>query len=145
MGSAKIRKSKGSDGVFLRVIERRQPAETVADLIIGLDALIEQARESDLSMAARIFTTAKEEMIHWAVTMNFHETVQDRFINQQLCQSRFAVIGDLIARMRTIKDPATRQEVMNVFGLGALDAADLGAENKPKPAHSELLPPAGSA
>ncbi len=53
-------------------------------LLRGLDQLAAQAVDADMAMAARIFYTAKEELVPWAVTMHFHESAEDRFINRKL-------------------------------------------------------------
>jgi hypothetical protein len=54
------------------------------NLVEGLNALIAQADHMEMGMAVRIFSNAKDELIHWGVDMNFHETLSDRFINHHL-------------------------------------------------------------
>ena len=68
-------------------VQSKQQMETVDELLRGLDALAARAEAADMGMAARIFYTAKEELVHWAVTMHFHESAQDRFINRRLYDS----------------------------------------------------------
>ncbi len=62
----------------------KQRMEAFDSLLQGLDQLVDQAQASDMPMAARIFFTAKEDLVHWAVTMHFHESAEDRFINSKL-------------------------------------------------------------
>lgn len=58
--------------------------EIFLSLVDGINTLIRQARDNDLGHAARLLTTAKEDMVFWAVSMNFHETPEERFINKHL-------------------------------------------------------------
>jgi hypothetical protein len=86
-------------------------------LINGLNTLGIQAEAASMGTAARILFTAKEELVYWAVTMNFHETAQDRFINQNLYNLRLATVGTFIERVRMIKSTQTRSEIMGLLGM----------------------------
>lgn len=55
--------------------------DTFISAIRGLDLFIAQASSARLGTMAEILHTAKEELIYWAVKMNFHETAMDKFIN----------------------------------------------------------------
>jgi hypothetical protein len=66
--------------------------QVLADFIYGIDALILMAEREDMGMAARILFTAKEELVHWAVTMRFHESAEERFINRQLYSPRLSAL-----------------------------------------------------
>ena len=67
--------------------------ETIAQLIAGINYLVTQSQAANLGTAARILSTAKEDMVHWAVDMNFHESARERFINQSAVRPVWAVDG----------------------------------------------------
>lgn len=69
----------------------------IAQLIAGLNYLVAQSQEANLGTAARILCTAKEDMVHWAVDMNFHESARERFINNQLFGPMCDGLSGLIA------------------------------------------------
>ncbi len=76
---------------------------SIAALIAGLNYLTMQAQMANLGTAARILCTAKEDMVHWAVDMNFHESARDQFINSQLCGPFGNGVNDLIAHMSGVR------------------------------------------
>ncbi len=117
MNHVKARKPHDKNDRPPHTSKQRQREEAIDILISGLDALAVQAEEANLGTAARIFFTAKEELVHWAVNMNFHESAQDRFINQRLYGDRLFKIETFINRVRAIKDSGTRAEVLGLLGM----------------------------
>lgn len=87
----------------------------VANLIQGLSLLMAHARRQDLGNAARILATAKEDLIYWAVDMNFHETAKDRFLNQQLNSGGGGELLTCLARL-----PADAQGSSSLDDFNAL-------------------------
>ena len=73
----------------------------IASLIAGMNYLCSQAQLSGLGTAARILSTAKEDLVHWAVDMNFHESARDRFINSQLYGPLGSGVPALMEHMHT--------------------------------------------
>ncbi len=71
--------------------------EAMAKLIAGLNYLVAQSQAANLGTAARILSVAKEDMVHWAVDMNFHESARECFINNQL----FGPLGNGVANLMT--------------------------------------------
>ena len=71
----------------------------IARLIAGLNYLVAQSQAADLGTAARILCTAKEDLVHWAVDMNFHESARERFINGQLFGPLGSGVSGLVAAM----------------------------------------------
>ena len=71
----------------------------IAQLIAGLNYLVAQSQAANLGTAARILCTAKEDMVHWAVDMNFHESARERFINGQLFGPLNSHASGLVAAM----------------------------------------------
>lgn len=94
--------------------------ETMALLIRGLNTLIAHASSADMATASRILYTAKEELVHWAVNMDFHETAEDRFINHHLCDSGLLALGEFIARVGTMKDGKLKNEIFRLLGSSLL-------------------------
>ena len=89
--------------------------ESMETLIRGINALVAHAENSDLGTAARILYAAREELVHWAVTMNFHETAQDRFINQRLYDNRRTTVEALV--IHAIKKSGMCNEMLERLGL----------------------------
>ena len=56
----------------------------VVSLIHGVSLLIAHARRSGIGKAIQILSTAKEDLVYWAVDMNFHEAAEDHFINRHM-------------------------------------------------------------
>lgn len=91
--------------------------EVIASIISTVNMLIAQASGADMGMAARILYFAKEELVHWAVDMDFHETSKDRFINRQLYENGLLALGELLARAGTVKDEKLQGEIVRMLGL----------------------------
>ncbi|MES2984710.1 MAG: hypothetical protein V4735_05950 [Pseudomonadota bacterium] len=86
------------------------PDDAIAPLIRGLGLLMAHAQTSGLGTAARILSTAREDMVHWAVDMNFHESAKDQFINHHL----FGPADDAAELLRAlIRPPATSRATKN--------------------------------
>ena len=79
------------------VAAQKRKDDAMASIISGLNVLIAQASGADMGMASRILYTAKEELVHWAVDMNFHECSKDRYVNRHLYESGLHAIGEFIA------------------------------------------------
>ena len=77
-------------------------------LIHGLNDLIAKANRLRMGTAAKILYFAKEELVHWAVEMNFHETAKDRFINYHLYN--LSSLGKLIAQLRESDEAREMQQ-----------------------------------
>ncbi len=58
--------------------------DAMVSLIYGLNFLINKANSSGMYGAARTLQNAKEDLVYWAVQMNFHETPEEKFINKYL-------------------------------------------------------------
>lgn len=84
MPYSNLRKINGSHKPPVSQRTREENDEDILALIKGINDLISQANIADMGMATRILCHAREELVHWAVEMNFHETAEDRFINSQL-------------------------------------------------------------
>ena len=77
-------------------------------LIHGLTLLIDKANRLGMGTAAKILHFAKEELVHWAVEMNFHETAADRFVNFHLYN--LSILRELIAHIRESTDQNTEPQ-----------------------------------
>jgi hypothetical protein len=53
-------------------------------IIREINSLIALASREGLGSIARMLYTAKEDIVYWAVDINFHETTKDQFINTLL-------------------------------------------------------------
>lgn len=53
-------------------------------IIREINSLIALASREGLGSVARMLYAAKEDIVYWAVDMNFHETTKDKFINTHL-------------------------------------------------------------
>ncbi len=84
---------------------------TVANLIQGLNLLAAHARQQGLGNAARILATAKEDLVYWAVDLNFAESPKDRFINQHLYGTNLQ--GELMQCLGG--EPETRSESLTLL------------------------------
>lgn len=71
-----------------KIADNTKDADEMEKVIIiiinGVNSLISMAQTTNMGTAAKILYIAKEELVHWAVSMNFHETDTDRFINSHL-------------------------------------------------------------
>ncbi len=94
--------------------------DVMVSIINGLNVLIAQASGADMGTASRILYTAKEELVHWAVDMNFHESCKDRFINQHLYDSGLLAIGDFLSRIAEMKDDRMKSEIIRILGLSLM-------------------------
>ena len=47
--------------------------------------------------------TAKEDMVHWAVDMNFHESARDQFVNAHLYGPMSPQNAAMLAHIETIR------------------------------------------
>jgi hypothetical protein len=85
--------------------------DTVLKLIRGLNYLINQAKQDQLLNAARILTTAREEMVLWAVDFGCHESRKEKFINQQTLSS-VGVDFDFFTKYLSTDDPKKRKNLL---------------------------------
>ena len=97
--------------------EEKQKDDMMISIINALNILIAQASSTDMGTAARILYNAKEELVHWAVDMNFHESCKDRFINQHLYDSGLHAVGEFISRIGEMKDDNMKNELIRMLGL----------------------------
>ncbi len=94
--------------------------ELMVSFISTLNILISQASAAQMGTAARILYTAKEEMVHWAVDMNFHESAKDQFINRHLYESGLLALGDFMARVSDLKDDKMKSEIIRLLGTSLM-------------------------
>jgi hypothetical protein len=113
MGLTKARKTRTKHDRPSNGLKHKQ--KVIDSLLQGLDALVAQAESADMGTAARIFYTAREDLVHWAVTMHFHESAQDRFINRRLYDNRLSSVEAFITR--AIQNADARSDVFGVLGL----------------------------
>lgn len=78
--------------------------EAITAMVHGLDLFIAQANSADLGTAARILHQAKEDIVLWAVTMGFHETAEDKYINRHLYNNCLFAASDFIARLLAMQN-----------------------------------------
>lgn len=81
--------------------KEKQLDDTVIGAIQALDLFIAQATSMGMGTMARILNNAKEDLVFWAVDMNFHETKIDKFTNQLLYSNSLFVASDLIDKLST--------------------------------------------
>lgn len=90
--------------------------EALAALIKGVNMLIAQANGARLGTAVQILHGAKEELVHWAVNMNFHETARDRFIQQHLYDSGLFALGEFLAGVSALEDNEMKSRILCLLG-----------------------------
>lgn len=64
---------------------------------------------------ARILHNAKEDLVYWAVNMNFHETKIEKFTNQLLFSNSLFAASDLIDKVSSLgnnKDSAILNDLL---------------------------------
>jgi len=98
-------KEKPSSFASVQAYEDRDAV--ILALIKGINMLIMQANASEMSTASRILCNAREELVHWAVDMNFHETVAEQFINEQLYGGH-VVHATLVENVASLLDRAVK-------------------------------------
>lgn len=86
--------------------------DAVINAIQRLDLSIAQANALKLDTMARILHTAKEELVFWAVEMNFHETKADKFINRLLYANSFIAAADFMEKFSSAKNPKKVLELL---------------------------------
>ena len=77
--------------------------EAVVELIRGLNFLIAKANEKQLAVAANILYRAKEDLVFWAVDLQFEESARDKFIFQHLFNDSLVFLG-FLAKYVSIND-----------------------------------------
>lgn len=100
--------------------EENRKDVAIASIISGVNLLIAQASGADLGTAARILYMAKEELVHWTVDMNFHETSKEQYINRHLYESGLLALGEFLARVSAIKDEKLKSEIVRMLGLSLM-------------------------
>ena len=100
--------------------------DTVTATIGVLDILIAQASSTGVGTVARILNTAKEDLVYWAVKMNFHETPQEKFINRLLYQNGLFAAADFLKSLAQLqnKDILTSVLESNKLETPAFTAAE---------------------
>lgn len=80
----------------------------IMSVIETLDLLIAKAGSVEAGTVARILHTAKEDLVYWAVDMNFDETLQEKFINRALYNNSMFAAHDFLPRFDDEKDKKKR-------------------------------------
>lgn len=71
--------------------------------IQALDFFIAQASSASLGKMARILYSAKEELVLWAVDVEFKESARERFVDRLLYNNSLFAAADFIASLNSIK------------------------------------------
>ncbi len=87
--------------------------DAMCSMITGINVLIAQAVAHEMGTAARILCAAKEEMVHWAVSMNYHETASERFINRHTQDAAPLALGEMLAQLSHLGDDELRNSIMD--------------------------------
>jgi hypothetical protein len=111
------------------LIDHDDKDDAIAAVIAGLNVLIAQASGADMGMAARILYNAKEELVHWAVDMDFHETAKERFINHHLYETGHGALGDVLARVSALQDEQLKNELIRMLGASLAQKSHLPEGN----------------
>lgn len=99
-----------------RFSEEKKKDDAVVKIICGLSYLISMANSMELGSAARILSSAKEDVAFWAVKMNFHETIEEKFLNQALYGAGVLAARDFLTGFCQA-NPEARKEILNAFDL----------------------------
>ncbi len=105
--------------------DKKQKDDAVVSMIRGLDVLIEYARSSDLTAAARMLYSAKENIVYWAVDQNFHETAEDRFVTQHMLggsvhSALVLMVNQMLVSGNPLCEELMRAVQSNVMAPGSL-------------------------
>lgn len=84
--------------------EEERIDNVVASTIRGLDILTAKANGAGIGTIARILHNAKEDLVYWAVELDFHETAKEKFINYIMYNNAVFVASDFIAKLNMVKD-----------------------------------------
>lgn len=84
---ASMNQSSRMDMSLLSDNAKKAKDDFTMDVISMLNNYIREAHSTQCGPVARILHNAKEELIFWAVQMEFHETPAEKFINRHLYQS----------------------------------------------------------
>lgn len=90
--------------------------QATSALINGLNALIHQASVAQLGPATRILHQAKEELVHWAVEMDYHESPKEKYINYHMYHCGLQALGEIIARISTMENNSAKGEITRLLG-----------------------------
>lgn len=64
-------------------------------IINGLNFLISKANNMGIYAVSRTLNAAKEDLVYWAVQMNYHETLEEKFVNRYLYEINLHDAEDL--------------------------------------------------
>lgn len=95
----------------------------VTTIIQGLDMYIGGASSAGAGTVARILATAKEDLIYWAVSMDFHETNQEAFINRLLHNNAMFLAADFLNSLAAVKNKKQLFEALENDDLKAMPFA----------------------
>lgn len=126
-----IRQPVGAKPSAAGTAAQKRKDDAMASIISGLNVLIAQASGADMGMASRILYTAKEELVHWAVDMNFYECSKDRYVNRHLYESGLHAIGEFIARLSEVKDDHFKGEVIRMLGASMMSIPNAVQKEEP--------------
>lgn len=102
--------------------------KAMALLIRGVSLLIAQARHSGMNNAVRILSMAKEDLVYWAVNLNFHETAKEQFINQQLYGHTRDAGSELLHYIQQVEGEPERAQLLKEFEQLLEHAAELSTK-----------------
>jgi hypothetical protein len=131
MGRQNTTQEENGGGRKMPPSDMQRKDDQVTAIIHNLDLLIAHAGGAGLGTAARILSDAKEELVHWAVTLDFHESPQDAFVNRHLCDSGLVVLGAFLTRLEGMANPALKEEMAKLLGTSLIEACGsaCGAED----------------
>lgn len=93
-------------------LKEKHNDDFVITVIRGLNLFIAQATSAGCGTVARILHGAKEEIVFWAVNMGFHETLEEKFINQHLYNNDLFAASDFIVKFAASLDRKTRDKIL---------------------------------
>ena len=105
-GLTRSQKKKASE-------EEKYKDNMVVGIIRGLDILKAQATSANLGSAARILHEAKKDLVYWAVEKGFHETAEEKFINQHLYNNEMFAATDFIGKLGGIRNKKIQEAIWN--------------------------------
>lgn len=96
--------SLSKNGSQDKALEEMRIDKVVTTIIRGLDLFIAQSNGAGVGTVARILHNAKEDLVYWAINMNFHETAQEKFYNRLMYSNAAFTPTDFFRQLDNEKD-----------------------------------------
>ncbi|NDF11800.1 MAG: hypothetical protein EB060_03160 [Proteobacteria bacterium] len=94
-------------------LSKKNQDDAMVYAIRCLNLLIARSNHEGLEKMKEILNDAKEELLYWAVEMDFYQDPKSKFINHYLFDNGLFAVADFVSRFSAIKDKNVRKELLD--------------------------------